>query len=75
MCLKLSSHLCACLTSYPNTRAAFRFTSRFDGEWGEFKLWCTVAQRAIEDSGVPADEVEEKVEKHRRCARSLIYMI
>jgi hypothetical protein len=39
---------------------------RFSNELGEFRLWCSIANRAIELSGVPAEEVEEKVGAHYR---------
>ena len=39
---------------------------RYTVELGEFSLWCAVANRAMELSGVPADEVEERVRAHWR---------
>ena len=33
---------------------------------GSFRLWCATANRAIEQSGVPADEVEERVRLNYR---------
>ena len=42
---------------------------RYATEWGEFKLWCAKATRAITFSGVPADEVEDKVKEHQRVTR------
>lgn len=39
---------------------------RYNLEYGEFKKWCDVAIRAVQDSGVEASKVEECVEKHRR---------
>jgi len=49
---------------------------RYDDELGEFRRWCQVADKAVKLSGVSADEVEEKVEAHRRLvARLLIILI
>ena len=47
-----------------DARTAEQLTKRYATELGEFRLWCAVANRAIEDSGVPRDEVEEKVRAH-----------
>ena len=44
---------------------------RYATEWGEFKLWCAKATRAITFSGVPADEVEDKVKEHQRVTTPL----
>ena len=44
---------------------------RYATEWGEFKLWCAKATRAITFSGVPADEVEDKVKEHYRVSTPL----
>jgi hypothetical protein len=35
-------------------------------EYGEFKLWCARAQRAVSQSGVAAEDVEDKVREHYR---------
>ena len=37
-------------------------------ELAEFRLWVGTAERAMELSGVPADEIEERVTSHYRCA-------
>ena len=34
---------------------------RWGYEYGEYKLWCAVANRAVNQSGLSADETEEKV--------------
>ena len=47
-------------------RSVTALTRRYALEYGEFKLWCSIANRAIHESGVPADQVEERVEAHRR---------
>lgn len=39
---------------------------RFSRELGSFRQWCEIADRAMKESGVPADEVEERVTAHRR---------
>ena len=39
--------------------------------WGEAKLWSAKAQRAISLSGVPAEEVEEKVTEFYNCTTML----
>jgi hypothetical protein len=39
---------------------------RYQLEYGEFKLWCARAQRAVNLSGVRADEVEDQVKEHYR---------
>eukprot|EP00966_Prymnesium_polylepis_P306054 7072553-Prymnesium_polylepis.1 len=39
---------------------------KYKKEYGEFKLWCARAQRAVSYSGVPAEDVEEKVQEHHR---------
>ena len=44
---------------------------RYSTEWGEFKLWCAKATRAISFSGVTADEVEDKVKEHYRVTTPL----
>lgn len=44
---------------------------RFNTELGEFRLWAATANRAVEHSGVPADEVEEKVRAHHRPTTTL----
>ena len=44
---------------------------RYATEWGEFKLWCVKATRAITFSGVPAEEVEDKVKEHHRLTTPL----
>ena len=40
---------------------------RWTLEYGEFKMWCATANRAVEQSGVPRDQVEELVKAHYRC--------
>ncbi|KAL1523959.1 hypothetical protein AB1Y20_018877 [Prymnesium parvum] len=47
-------------------RSAQQLHNRYDDELGEFRRWCQVADKAVKLSGVSADEVEEKVEAHRR---------
>jgi hypothetical protein len=44
---------------------------RFDREMGEFRQWAQMANRAVTESGVPADEVEDKVKTHYRITTSL----
>ena len=39
---------------------------RYALEYGVFKLWYAIANHAIHESGVAADQVEEKVDAHRR---------
>ena len=45
-------------------RSVEAYTKIYARYWGEFKLWCAKATRAINLSGVPAEEVEEKVKDH-----------
>ena len=45
--------------------------SRFDTELGEFRLWCHVANKAHELSGVPRDDLIERVSAHRRPTTSI----
>ena len=52
-------------------RSAQALQTRFNTELGEFRLWAATANRAVELSGVPADEVEEKVRAHWRPTTSL----
>ena len=52
-------------------RSAKALEKRYSTEWGEFRLWCARAQRAVSYSGVPADEVEEKVKEHYRISTAL----
>ena len=52
-------------------RSQTALEKRFNTELGEFRLWSATANRAIEHSGVPADEVEEKVRAHYRPTTSL----
>ena len=51
-------------------RAIESHVHRYQKEYGCFKLWAGVAHRAMQQSGLPRDEVEEKVDTHRRCARA-----
>ena len=51
-------------------RSQTALEKRFNTELGEFRLWSATANRAIEHSGVPADEVEEKVRAHYRPTSS-----
>ena len=50
----------------PCRRESAALQKRFAHEHGEFRLWCSTANRAVELSGVPADDVEELVAAHRR---------
>jgi hypothetical protein len=43
----------------------------FDREMGEFRQWAQIANRAVNESGVPAEEVEDKVKAHYRITTSL----
>ena len=52
-------------------RSQTALEKRFTTELGEFRLWAATANRAIELSGVPADEVEEKVRAHYRPTTNL----
>ena len=52
-------------------RSAQALEKRWSTELGEFRLWAATANRAVEHSGVPADEVEEKVRAHYRPTTSL----
>ena len=52
-------------------RPAQALEKRWSTELGEFRLWAATANRAVEHSGVPADEVEDKVRAHYRPTTSL----
>ena len=52
-------------------RSAQALEKRWNTELGEFRLWASTANRAVELSGVPADEVEDKVRVHWRPTTSL----
>ena len=49
-----------------DARSVDALRARYKTELGEFRLWCAVANRAMQESGVQADEVEEKVTQHWR---------
>jgi len=57
--------------SSPCRREVAALQKRWSHELGEFRLWCATANRAVQLSGVPADEVEEMVAAHRRPTTSL----
>lgn len=44
------------------------FFRRYDNEYRTFKIWAAKANRAVEQSGVPRDKVEEMVTDFYRCA-------
>ena len=52
-------------------RSAQALEKRFNTELGEFRLWSSTANKAVEFSGVPADQVEEMVRAHWRPTTSL----
>jgi hypothetical protein len=52
-------------------RSAEALKTRWSLELGEFRLWCDKARRAIQYSGVPADQVEERVTEHWRPTSAL----
>ena len=54
-----------------DSRSMEALKKRFNVELGEFRQWCSVASRAIELSGVPAELVLEKVEAHQRPSTAL----
>ena len=43
-----------------DTLSVSQLKRRWNLEYGEFKLWCDVANRAIQLSGVPRDEVDTR---------------
>ena len=47
-------------------RSAKALKTRFNLEICEFRLWCSIANRAVHESGCVADDVEDRVSHHRR---------
>ena len=49
-----------------NRRTAESYIQRWGLELSAYRQWCAVANRAITQSGVPADDVLDKVQTHQR---------
>jgi hypothetical protein len=58
---------------FADGRGAAALQKRWNTELGEFRLWCATANRAVQLSGVPADQVEELVTAHFRVTTPLLH--
>mmetsp|Transcript_37814 Transcript_37814/g.86490 ORF Transcript_37814/g.86490 Transcript_37814/m.86490 type:complete len:309 (+) Transcript_37814:61-987(+) len=56
-----------------DARAVGSLRSKFSTEQIEFRNWAKVADRAMKESGVAADEVMERVDIHRRPSTRVFY--